>query len=54
MIATYLAHFTLEFLTLILFREDCKSTVFSDTLKLCPFINVEDQVSHPYKQQVLN
>jgi hypothetical protein len=27
------------------------STLFSDTLSLCFYLNVRDQVSHPYKQQ---
>jgi hypothetical protein len=25
------------------------STLFSNTLSLCPFLNVRDQVSHPYR-----
>jgi len=25
------------------------STLFSNTLSLCPFLSVRDQVSHPYK-----
>jgi hypothetical protein len=28
------------------------STLFSNTLSLCPSLSVRDQVSHTYKQQV--
>jgi hypothetical protein len=27
------------------------TTLFSDTLRLCPSFNVREQVSHPYKTQ---
>jgi hypothetical protein len=42
-------HYAVFFYTSLLGASILFSTLFSNTLSLCPSLDVRDQVSHPYK-----